>query len=474
MIDKILKDKRRIILLKKIKEKGREIPIVIEADVIVAGGGTAGVVAAIASARRGLKVVIVERYGFFGGMCTAGYVTLLPIWNLTPWREENESLIGGIAKEIEERLDLDGGAIRSSLAKRYQNNKPVLPYWPAWTQFDFETMKLIMQEMIQEEKIEIFLHTFIVDAIIDSEMVKGIIIENKSGRQALLGKIIIDCTGDGDVFYRAGAEYDLSSTENITPVTLPFYVGGVNNKEAVEYLQKDPTLQDAIKKSKSNVIENKNVLQGSVKIKLSYVDLPLEYSTEKKYAQIERKGTWYIWGAHSSNKNVVINKDLTKAELETRIKVKELFSILKKNVPGFQDSYICSTATQIGIRESRRLVGEYILTKDDILNGQHFDDVVLRSRTGEWELTEKTSPPPFDIPYRCILPRNIDNLLVAGRCISISHSAARLFSPRDISTCMGLGEVAGISAATACKENVKPRDIDISKLQKEIKKNKIY
>lgn len=458
----------------KIKEKEKYIPVVGEADVIVAGGGTAGTVAAIASARKGLKVIIVERYGFFGGMCTAGYVTLLPIWNLTPWMEEKTSLIGGIAQEIEEKLDLEGGAVRASIAKKYQNKNPILPYWPTWTQFDFESMKLIMQEMLQKEGVEIFLHTFMTDTIIEKDLVKGIIIENKSGRQAILGKIIIDCTGDGDVFHRAGAEYNLSSIEKITPVTLPFYVGGADNKKVIAYLQKDPTLQGAIKKGKSSVIESENVLQDSVKIKLSYVSLPSSYSAEKKYTQIERRGTWYVWGAHSSNKNVVNNEDLTKAELETRGKVKELFSILKKNVPGFEDSYICSTATQIGIRESRRLIGEYILTKEDILSGQRFDDVIIKSRTGEWELTEKQSPPPFDIPYRCIIPKNIDNLLVAGRCISVSHKAARLFSPRDITTCMGLGEAAGVCAAICCKEGIRPRDIDVSVLQEELKKNKIY
>ncbi|OPY79152.1 MAG: putative FAD-binding dehydrogenase [Syntrophorhabdus sp. PtaU1.Bin058] len=457
--------------LRFFKEKARDIPVLHEVDVLVGGGGTAGFTAALSAARLGAKVMIVEKYGFLGGMCTAGYVTLLPIWNLTPWKDEKGSLIGGIAEEIVDRLDEMGGSVKASVAARRQAKNPVLPYWPTWFQFDFEAMKILMQEMLQEVGVRMLLHTYIAGTIRDGDKVKGLIVENKSGRQAIMSNLTIDCTGDGDVSFFAGASFEKEPAKTIMPVTLPFYMGNVDSEKAVGYLEKDPGLKRLLDKKGDEIVGEKQVLKASVKLALSRVSLPPGQQREKKYAQFDRNGEWYVWGAHSSGKDVTDAYDLTDAEIETRRKVWKIANFLKRNVPGFEDSYVVTTAAQVGIRESRRIVGGYVLTRDDVLKGNHFQDAILRSRTGEWELQPQESPPPFDIPFRCIIPEKLDNLLVAGRCISMEHEAATFFSPRDITTCMGLGEVAGAAAVLSLEEKKIPREIDVTKLQKVLKGN---
>lgn len=455
----------------RFKERERDIPITYDIDVIIAGGGTAGFAAALGAARLGARVLVIERYGFLGGMCTAGYVTLLPTWNLTPWKNEKNSLIEGIAEEIVNHLDEIGGSVKASVARENQVNSPILPYWPSWFQFDFEAMKIAMQDMLISCGVKILLHTLIVQTIKDGNNVKGVIVENKSGRQAILGKVTIDCTGDGDVSFFGGADFEKESASNIMPLTLAFYMGNINSEKVIQYIAQDPGLANVLREKGSEIIGETNVLKVPVKLSLSRVRLPDNVARHSKYVQFDRNGEWYIWGAHSTGKDVTNVWDLTEAEMETRKKAWEIAGFLKKYVPGFERSYVVTTSTQVGIRESRRILGGYKLTKDDILKGSRFDDVILRSRTGEWELQGKEPPPPFDIPYRCIVPSKLDNLLVAGRCISMEHEAATFFSPRDITSCMGLGQVAGTAAVLSIDSQLTPRELDINKLQKILRNN---
>lgn len=459
-------------MIRAIKEPAKKTPVLMKVDVIVGGGGTAGFAAAVTAARNGVDVLLIEKYGFLGGACTSGYVTLLPTWNLTPWKKEDKPLISGIARELVMRLDEVGGSIQPDLAKKHQNSNPILPSWSTWFQFDFEAMKIVMLDMIKEAKVKLLLHSYIVDVVRKNNKVKGVIIESKSGRRAIISDVVIDATGDGDISALAGAPFEQTKGPSVMPVTLPFYVGNVNNKKAKDYLKKDPGLQNLLEKKASFFADKtKNVLKIPVSLSLSYVQLPSGYPD--KYIQLTRNKEWYIWGAHSFGKDVTNVLDLTRAEVETRQKAKKIMEFIKKFVPGFESSYLVTTATQVGLRESRRISGGYKLTKNDILQGSKFEDVILRSRTGERELTDKNSFPPFDIPYRCVVPEKIDNLLVAGRCISIDHKVAKYFSPRDIATCLGIGEATGTAAALAKKNKVTPRKLKVKKLQEKLLKQGI-
>jgi hypothetical protein len=453
---------------KWIKEPERDIPVTMETDVVVAGGGPAGFAAALAAARQGAKVLLVERYGFIGGMCSAGYVTLLPIWNLTPWQGEKMALVSGIAEEILLRLDEEGAAVKAATALERQSKNPVLPCWPTWTMFDFEAIKFVMQDMLQKAGVKLLLHTFVAGTLKEGNQVQGLIVANKLGRQALLGKVTIDCTGDGDVAYYAGASWEKAPADKVMPLTLPFYMGGVDSPKVDAYLKEDPGLSKLLQEKGARLIGDNQVLKVPAKLMLSRVELPDDYQ-KKEYVQTTRNGEWYVWGAHSFGKDVTDAWELTEAEIETREKVWMIAKFLKQYVPGFAESYLVTSAPQIGIRESRRIVGDYMLTKDDVLKGGSFADVVVRSRTGEWELTKKESPAPFEIPYRCLTPKAINNLLVAGRCISLQHEAATLFSPRDITTCMGIGQAAGAAAALCCNNGLKPQELNVGVLQKALK-----
>ncbi len=456
-------------VVRTIEEPIKKTPVLMKVDVIVGGGGTAGFAAAIAAARNGANVLLIEKYGFLGGACTNGYVTLLPTWNLTPWKKENKPLISGIAGELVMRLDKMGGSTHPDVAKKNQNSNPILPSWPTWFQFDFEIMKIVMLDMIKEAKVKLLFHSYIVDVVKKNNEVKGVIIESKSGRWAIFSDVVIDATGDGDISALAGAPFEQTKGPSVMPVTLPFYVGNVNNEKAKDYLKKDPGLKNLLEKKASFLSdEAKSVLKVPVSLSLSYVQLPPRYPD--KYIQLTRNKEWYIWGAHSFSKDVTNVLDLTKAEVETRQRVKKIMEFIKRFVPGFESSYLVTTATQVGLRESRRISGGYKLTKYDILQGSKFEDVILRSRTGERELTDKNSFPPFDIPYRCVIPKKIDNLLVAGRCISIDHEVAKYFSPRDIATCLGIGEATGTAAALTKKNKVTPRKLKVKKLQEKLLK----
>jgi hypothetical protein len=204
--------------------------------------------------------------------------------------------------------------------------------------------------------------------------------------------------------------------------------------------------------------------------------LPEPYNSDPKYYAVTRPGESGLGLVHSYGRDITEAKDLTQAELELRRKIKKLFELYKENVPGYENAYIATTPTQLGLRESRRVTGGYILTEKDMLTGAKFDDAILRNRIGEWDISSDGKPidisqltPPFDIPFRCIVPKGKDGLLVAGRCISITHEAATYYTPRDIVTAWGLGEAAGTAAALCVEEGVQPRKLDVKKLQAQLR-----
>lgn len=399
--------------METIIEPQRKIPVRGKYDVVVAGGGPAGITAAVSAAREGARTLLVERYGYLGGMMTGSYVTAV-----LGMGDGERQIIRGIAQEIYDRLDsLKINACRL-LGKSGDYDT------------DAEIFKWFSVKMLEESGAEILLHSLTCSVIKENNLVRGIITESKSGREAILAKVVIDATADGDVARFAGIPYELSKYD----VTLAMSVTGID-KEKVDKVHKENPDQFA------SLIEKAKELGKGV--------LPGQYR--------------YIKGFDVTNVN-----DLTEVEIEARKTAIESLMFLKKNVPGYENAQLSMTAPQLGVRESRRIKGEYALSEEDILKSRKFPDSI--SRCGAHMVgyeTCGTKGLEYDIPYRCIVPVKIDGLFVAGRCISCTHEV--LNTMRLIAPCFATGQAAGIAAAIAVKDNVQPRKMNIEKLQKILK-----
>jgi len=440
------------------KEEAREIEVIENVDVLIAGGGCAGVIAAIASARTGARTILVERYGFLGGTITAGMLLSLSSFcdrfnpyaeNWTPSNPNAPShlIISGIPLEFMENVKRERGTILG--------NEPEEAYW---NPVDPEVVKLVAQEMVLEAGVKLLFHSLIVDVIKDGNELKGIIIESKSGRQAIRAKIIVDATGDGDVYSRAGAQYEKGDAEGkFMPVSMLFRLGGVRVPKYPAIFNCDP-------------LETHVLREGAMKGKHNLKQLRLWVHSLPVKDQV------WINGTRIANVDGTDIYDLTKAEIKGRRQVWNLYRFLKENLDTYRESYILSTACQVAIRETRRLIGKYILTAEDILNDHEFDDAICRgsypidihlSDGSGVKLTYREGGTSYTIPYRCLLPLEVENLLVAGRSISVTREA--LGSMRVVSICMATGHAAGIAAALSINNNVTPRNLDVKLLQYTLK-----
>lgn len=433
-----------------IVEKAREIPIVEKVEVVVCGGGPAGLVAAIASARNGAKTLLVERYGFLGGMATAGLVTAF-----STFTNGKEQIIKGIPHEILLRLK-ELNALRGN------------PEVNEWLFFIPEMLKYVALQLIEEENIKLLLHSYICGTYVDDNIIKGVIVENKSGRQAIIGNIIIDATGDGDVAASAGVPYKKGRECDglMLPPSLVFRMGNINKEKYYAYVREKDQGSEGCGLPN---IWRKGLESGELTVPLkgflhcSSLPQDIEYSIlATRVLKVDATNIF----------------DLTRAEVEARKQALQVANFLKKYVPGFEKAYFCHTATQIGIRETRHIEGEYRLTAEDVLGAQKFSDAVARgcyqidlhdptgSRINLQKLPKGES---YDIPYRCLIPKKIDNLLVAGRCISATHKAHG--SIRVMSHCMAIGQAAGTAAALSHHEKISPRKLNVKLLQTQLKKD---
>jgi hypothetical protein len=397
-----------------IVEKERETPVISETDIIVAGGGVAGVAAALAASRNGAKVQLIERYGQLGGLATGGLVTLL----LGYGRYES-----GINREIGEYLLQNHFGVVESAGKRVWLDGMGLTSLKR-VKYDGEELKYLLNEMVLRENIELLFHSLIVDVVKEDGAVRGLILEGKSGRQAVLGKRVIDATGDGDVLARAGAKH--VSEMHPWGVSLCHRFGNVDLDKALTYQRENEEQFNAIRAELETLLGFKFWWGPSSLPKVTLSMAP-----------------------HILGYNVLDVHDLTRAEIQSRRIIKTAFTFLRERMPGFEDAFILETAPQLGIRAGRRLVGEYALSKEEILNGVRFNNAVIRSI--------------YDVPYGCLLPQRIDSLLVAGRCVSGTEEGREEL--RLICPCIATGQAAGTAAALSLLENVQPRSLDIRRLQ---------
>ncbi len=458
--------------MKYITEKERKIPVIAAPEVLVVGAGPAGIGAAIASARMGAKTMIIEKYGFLGGNLTTAMVNPLFTFHDINGRQ----VIKGIAGELVKRMKENNISYGHVTDLTFDN--------ASMTPFDPEGCKVLLFEMLEEAGVEILLHSLVVDVQVENGNIQTVIIENKSGRQAICPKYVIDCSGDADVVVLSGAPYIKGRKEDgaMQPATLYFRVGGVDNEELRrwmkanrELLKDNPTDKEIDNQKAIALLGLHDLVADAIK------KGELDKETAPRILMYELlNGQFSVNTTRLQNIDGTIASDLTKAEIKLRKQVLQVHNFLKKHIGGFSKSYIIDTGIQVGIRETRHITGDYTLNENDILNGASFEDGVscgtfaidIHPPEGQQQIFTGSGKSVYEIPYRCMLPQGIDNLLVAGRCISATHTAYG--SIRVMATCMAMGEGAGTAAAIIAGKNCSTREIDTAQLRQVLVKNGQY
>ena len=450
---------------KTITETARQIPVRKEVDILIVGGGPAGIAAAYAAAGYGLQVMLIESRSFLGGNLTIG----LPILGFLS--RKGTQIIKGIPQKFIDRLKSRGAASDHKRCKNHMSLTIINP----------EEVKTVALDMLHEVNVEVLMYVFTVDTIVESDIVKGVIIESKAGREAILAKTVIDCTGDGDVAYRAGVECNKGDENGgMQPPTLMYSMRGVEIQKIRDAIIDHSDLYDMdvmppkqFKTGHFITVGFRNqinkALQAGYKIPVARTILITGLKEDEIWVNMTR-----VSGIDSTKP-----ESYTYGELECRKQIYEITKYLKNFIPGFKNAWIEKVAPFMGIRESRVIVGKYIMTADDILTNHHFKDVIavggypvdIHHSKGN-DCTMLFPEDGYDIPYRTLVPDKIENLLVAGRCASMNHQA--MAATRVMSTCMALGEAAGRAARIALKDGVSPSNVNINKLQKELRDSGAY
>ncbi len=424
-----------------VNEAIREVPIVDETDVIVVGGGAAGVSAAISAARNGCRVTLLERYHHLGGMASGGMVLVLD-----DMVNGQEITVSGIVDEFVNRMSKNDMAVVPPIEDRYSSPE----MWQKWSRwgvhnfhsretpqpityacaFDPDAWKSTSLKLIQEAGVNLRLHSWFSSAIVEDGVTKGVICETKTGRQALLAKVVIDATGDLDVAAGAGASFIQGSYM----VTTVFRLANVDTDAAVRFEFEEP------EKFKKIDREARRIIGGSWAMWWLKTPIP---------------GVVWCNCPHMTGYDGISVEDLTAAEYKGRERIEEIYAYAKENIPGFENCYLLGAAEQVGVRQTRLLQGEYIVNKEDVMKRRHFEDTVCRGRD-------------YYTPYRALLPQNLDQLIVAGRHYSAAPDAQKM--SREIPPCMVQGEAAGVAASLALNGNKTLKQVDYRDIQKAMRK----
>jgi hypothetical protein len=399
-----------------------DTPIVARYEVVVAGGGPSGVIAAVAAARSGANTLLIERYPFLGGNGTVGLMTCYNGFRNQRPPEALQAVKGIPAEYIAELVRLGGITDEDSYPKaKHDVAGGDLPYCIG---FDPEAAKVASLNLVQKEGVTLRLHSWVAAPMLDGSRVVGIISESKSGRQAIAADVIIDATGDGDIAARAGAPFmSPASQGDRMGMSLMYRLGG------------------------------------------------LPSSVEGNYGGIRIGDRVVKWGPGFGGDGLDV-ENLTRAEVETRLKLWEQVQEMRQK-PGMASLYLMQTATGIGVRETRRILGEYIVTEQDAIKGTHFPDVIAISSNPMPSFHGKRfffEHEGFDIPYRSLVPKNIEGLVLTGRCISCEQAPFQ--SARSMAPAMAVGHASGCAAAMSAKGQTPPRKLDVKALQKLLRSQK--
>jgi glycine/D-amino acid oxidase-like deaminating enzyme len=437
-----------------ITEPARQTPIFGEYEIVVLGGGPAGIAAAAAAGALGRKTLLIERYGFLGGMGTAAGVTNFCGLHANV-HGDIRRVVHGVADDLLGRIDALGGL-----------NEPHLIFGKTKAQaYDTAAYKCAADDLLAARKVDVLFHALAAGAVVEGDRITAVLIESKSGRMAVRGKIFIDCSGDGDLAHFAGAPFSIGDAEgNLLYPTMMFRLNGVDPKAAGEAWKTVPALMEEAER------------RGMRFPRKGAIVRPMKHETEWRVNVTQLKG---------GNGRAIDGTDareLSVGEIEGRRQALAFFEFLKANAPGFADSYVVDIPPQLGIRETRRITGRYALTRDDVIACASFDDTIgvngwpIEAHVAgdvRWEWPDIPDSRGFNhLPYRMLLPLKRDNLLVAGRCASMTHegqSAARVSG-----ACFVMGEAAATGAHLALAAHADPADIDVKRLQQTLVQNGVF
>ena len=436
-------------------------------DVIVCGGGPAGVMAAIAAARGGAKTLVIERHGFAGGSATAAMVH--------PWlsfhNKRGEQVLAGLGQELVDRLRECGGALG--------HLRDSIGFVHSLTPFDPDLTKQVMLQMLEESGAQMLFHTVIQGVETQGDAVSRVRVWNKSGASDFAANVFIDATGDADIARMAGAETQESSNNGVLstqPMTMNFRLSGVNWNPIRRFVLENPdefhdeTLFDDLRRGEpltavSGYFSQWREINETLGVPRDRVLFFSGVRGDECYVNTSR--VTQLDGADGF--------DLSVAEIEGRRQVGAIFGWMKNTLDGFQESFISAIPAQIGVRETRRIVGDYVVNQDDVIRGAKFDDAIARSAypidihspSGAGLVTSEAPDDFYEIPFRALLPLGISNLIVAGRCISATHEGHA--STRLTPTCFAMGQAAGLAAARCSQNNQRPRELDFGELRKSLR-----
>lgn len=416
-------------------EKERKLEIKGEYDVIVAGSGPSGVAAAVSAGRLGAKTLIIEYNGCVGGISTSGLMS---------------HFTGSVNSKLYEEM------LSRAAAKNPFNTGS------RTTVIDPELLKNVYIEMLSEANVDMLFYTLICDAVVEDDKLIGVVVENKTGRSVYMSKVIVDCTGDGDVAYKSGADFFLGREEDskMQPATLMFKVGGVDMDRAVF---------PGSFETKIDVPKGEIQQLAKRELKPPCGHTLLYRSTIPGIVTCNMTNCLDIDGTKA--------EDLTKAEITCRSQIEPIVEFLRKHAPGYENCYVISAASMIGIRETRHFKGVKQLTEEDILSARVFDDWAVRDAHFNFDVhnisgsgldktgSQKTfsQKKGYTIPYGCMVPQKIDGLLLSGRNISGTHMAHSNF--RAMPICFAIGEADGIAAALAVRTNREVRAVTAAEIQ---------